>query len=497
MIALDLNDIANNNFSCEQLLAVIEEIQAANYSISVLHSYQIPNKTHFIFLDTVANLFGVNHCDDRTRIFLTIQTVLPLLKKYENRYILGEIHTNMKSHHLFKQQTSQTTRYAPLVIAIKNLIEGKAILDFLVINELSDTYYEKLLKNYIENDYFYKTIADKGWELPAKSLKLTMPEKKQYRLLDIGHAPRNAELSCPETLGSGGLNLLSTCLQKQISCTGIDIEFPKYTIERGRIKRSVFVNTLGEYHAETEINGIRHLNGNLSKYNIFSPNFVPNEKFDFIVLCMVLHHFFDYGEEYVIPFSSYRIVDDIGKELSTEEKAINANKKQIDAIDRLLSKLSVGGIFFINFYMSRFEKHNADLFFIIQRQDEKTFQLFRKAPIPFQPNIATHPSWRHFNLLKGSANQIFPTKGLLTIDKYAHLPDQSIARLEELFTEADALVYSHMAWNECFWQAIYRAQCEIDRHSSLIKIFSAFLQNVPPIDTKEIMTKVSSLELEI
>lgn len=311
-------------------------------------------------------------------------------------------------------------------------------------------------------------------------LELVVPEKDHYKWLDIGSAPK--------TGGAPTLNTLSLLLNLlgpegvSYEIFGNDIFSPVFEESGNSLKLSGFVKSIDAsgrvtFMDSTNVGGICYLSGRVPGYNVMDPeNFMPMGEFDFISLCMTLHHLRDLKEPRAYrPFTDRYLLGSDGTEF--KDAALLTCDSQVAAIDGILGHLSIGGICFlvaqtIDYELMRRLKTpdalssnvgNAEMFFMIQRMDEMTFQIFDRYPILFEPDR------------RSEGTPLFmPSKSwdLKTVTK-------SEESLRELLKQADILAIRHQRWKNSRYLLAMNANNLLQNKSNLQNTLKDYLANIP------------------
>ena len=160
---------------------------------------------------------------------------------------------------------------------------------------------------------------------------------------------------------------------------------------------------------------------------------------------------------------------------------------------RLLNKLNVGGMLFVNIFFPGPDIHrHSDMFFIVRKAATDLFVVYDRAPIPFMPKVNNFSPLRELNLIKGRQEphgfyiklSDFCNPGIISI--YPGQPDEFYLQIEKLFDRADLLVLRHQIWGKGAWGSVVKvAQATRDRRP-LTEMLAIYLENVPATDPLKI-----------
>ena len=369
-------------------------------------------------------------------------------------------------------------RFMPLAVSTANILSGRPLLSQELI-----AFMPQEVQDYMTTGHpLYanpKNVSPQYLPSFLPDTTIDMPEKDSYRWLDIGSAPKDA--------GAPTLNLLRSVFPESINFTGSDIAMPAYSIRGSRMVRSQYVDRDGHFLDQTSVGGILYLNAALPGNNVMSPDFLPDQTYDLISVCMTLHHLREKEGLRTMPFTDYNMTGEDGFPFSDDAINVQTSPSQQAVVDRLLDHLDPGGILFLNptFYMLHpdrrvmREESNDDLFFAIQRLGPDLFQMYDRSPIVFRPNRDIFsPSGDICGFLNGSGSHgnAYDHSG---IAGYVHLTAGQKQQLQSLFYRADLLAVHHQSWKKSVWGRVNEVLDLIKAHAPVDEIFAAYLRNVP------------------
>jgi hypothetical protein len=404
-------------------------------------------------LMTVASMFGLDEGNDKLRYLQVLQEIVPLIlalgpgdiRLSEIRYALTE--------NLYEAFTaSGKHRFYPLAGVLHNIFLGQNIYE--PVSAADNPHFQEVVK-YLDEDSPASVIQD----LPRRSLTIDLPSAIRQRIqqneagwLDIGSAFK--------TEGAPTLNVLHK-LFPGLELYGDDISFPLFRIDNGRIEHSSYINeeALSRIKASGYISeespfkrtgivaGARYFNGCYPEHSVFDDRFFPNQRFDFISLCMTFHHLHietDKAQYIERLLTDKMLVDENGQELTVAQKTIRLYPSQQKVFERLLDHLEIGGLFFFNIFVL------GDTFYIFQRLDENKYKIYTQHPVLFTPDDDVYSPSEYFGLIKGNKSNTFAKLAHEGLQKILNLTDAEADELQKWFTQADKLNAYYQQWPECF-----------------------------------------------
>ena len=447
------------------------------------------------FLEATSAVFGLDSGDDDER------------QEGSRKLLINLMNDPIKGPQYFQElleiipkypawTASGKHRFAPLALAVVNMFQGRNIFDGGPIEQViqADSDLKYLSEMY---PYYAKPNNVPARYVPSylPELQLPMPpEKDIYSWLDIGSAPK--------TGGAPTLNALRSAFHKclpdlNFEFHGTDLAMPVFELTaEGKIERSkYFDNRTGWIKPRTEVNGANYYDASLPEYNVMNDGFFGKKKFDFISACMVMHHLIDppvpSGAGLPrMPLSSLNILDMNGENIRDKTKIYMAASQQ-QVVDRLLGKLEVGGMLFLNAYIcplvnqtddDYINEDNTDMFFIILRSAENKFVLYDEHPIPFRPNGDAFTPFGEQHFMDGHKHPLsyFDHSGIRSV--YPGISNEKKLEIENLFARADLLAFRYQGWKKGVWGSAGNAISEIKKRSPLQEILRAYLRNVPEDD---------------
>jgi hypothetical protein len=312
--------------------------------------------------------------------------------------------------------------------------------------------------------------------------------------------------TAPKEKGSPTLNMLkkafSACLGgTNFELYGTDIALPYFKMAAdGSVEYSDYVDPrTGKFREKTVLAGVRYFLALKPSYNALSDECFKAEHFDFISICMALHHLrLDGEKDKLMPLSTLNIISPEGERLNDKIKLLMAPSTQ-KAVDRLLSRLNIGGILFVNpFFASRPDQpeelakkvkeqmhNNSDMFFIIRRETENTFTLFDRFPIPFQVKDCEYSPSKDWGMIGGRKESIgvyqkateYLSPGIVSVHPGG---TQGFYReIQGLLNRADLLVFRYQSWGKGIWGSALKAIEAIKGYKNLTEILEIYMENVP------------------
>jgi len=438
------------------------------------------------FFQALSAAFGLDYGNDLTRQAEAAKIINLLVK---NPKILSEALKVLPRYE--KWTASGAHRFMPLALAVINMFRGKDIFEGSTIEELqaADPDFKYLLQVYplYANPF---GVPEKDIPVYRPSLILPAPDpSRTFRWLDIGSAPK--------TGGAPTLKILKRAFEiglrgVDFEIYGTDVTMPIFEITpEGEIKHSQYYDKqTGWIKSQTDAEGIIYYNAALPSYNVMGEAFFPERSFDFISVCMTLHHLKKPNEELErLPFSSLNVVDPEGKSMG-ERIELPCSPSQQKVVDRLLGKLEVGGILFIDLHCFKpdikYESENQfqnlyDLFFMVRKAAPGVYVMYDRHPIPFRPNLDEFSPQREHKFMEGLSTGrgvFYYHKGIKEI--YPGRSEGFYKKIESLFDRADILGFRYQSFKKGIWGSIYKTVKAIRAKASLLEIFSIYLENVPP-----------------
>ena len=434
-------------------------------------------------LQALSALFGIDEGNDDKRM-AAARKIIPHLTA--NPQILRKAIELLPSYKAWT--ASSAHRFMPLALAVVNMFEERDIFSPTPIPRLV---HANPVFAYLGNEY---QLLANPQDVPAEFVPTSHPSlvlprplpAPAFRWLDIGSAPKAAGAPTLIALKSALDSLLPGL---NFEYYGSDIAVPYFGITpAGEIGFSHFVEaTSGKIRGKTTIGGITYLDATLPQYDVTQAGFMAGETFDFISLCQILHHL-KQGPFQEISLSSKNITDPAGNNME-EKLKIHFTPAQQGAVDRLLERLSIGGIMFINvtslrpvpeFSLQYITENNFDMFFVVQRKSEHHYILYADHPIPFRPNddlFAPHIGVQLVNGLDSGPAKIFYHPGVRSI--YPQRPGKFYQEVSNLFARADILAYQYQGWKKGIWGTVLEVVDAIREKKPLPEIFKIYLKNVP------------------
>jgi hypothetical protein len=448
------------------------------------------------FLDGISAIFGIDEAgtEERSkRAKDVLRNVLNLKYTEKKQEIIKDILVTLK---ITNFHASGKHRFASLALAVVNMfydrnifsteaIEGKDISELihLLRNNLLYTVPQDrdLLLQYEQEwcpEYYPELI------LPKSDKKL---DKKKLRWLDIGSAPK---IKGAPTLGFLKQTFEELLPDREFEFFGDDIFFPHYNEET---LEPIFQEFNKEKQKSVKYkDGVTYLNAEHDEYNVTSEKFNPGtEKFDFISLCKTFHHFeFSHEESEERDFAEGVLwIDQNENKIDAPKYMLTETQQRV--VGNMLSVLNKGGYCFLE--LSRLNsKHrpkgsfNDDVFIIIRRVDETTYQIFDNV-IPYTPEpkiVYPHYIDLVIEPVKDLVvKTLFSNPGILTIYPEAR-PFK--VRLLELMRRSDILVFRYQKRDKAPWGTSILEMIEAVRQRKSIKeIYKEYLSEVPKDELKK------------
>jgi hypothetical protein len=359
-------------------------------------------------------------------------------------------------------------RFMPMLLAVTNNVRGQDLFSPEPISEL---------RQVDPSDYlginFHLYANPQGVEsdwIPKRRPSLHVPApagSRPLRWLDIG--------SSPDADGAQTLNrvkdVFRNVIGRDIEIVGTDMSFPQATFENDAVTPSPFSSPEFKRDAKIIVNGVEYRNAALPQNDFARPEFDMG-RFDYISLCMMLHHLSppDASAELRPLDTTAEWFDEAGQK---QNPAYRLSDNQRLAVMRLLRSLNVGGLCFLNITEGgREQPPNSDLFLIFRRDAENRFQIYSQA-IPFRPSGET---------FRSAAFLMNPRSGFAKKGVRLSWPGKSEAVYEDVsrwLDRADMLTFRYQYREHSAWPRVYEAAQVVDEGKSLLDVFSAYLADVP------------------
>lgn len=476
------------NISIRAAIASLNQSNILGYiARSAKDDYFFGNERGVIL--ALSSIFGIDEPNEDQRERAIREVIVPLLLLPENREKLQKVIQLLPGYK--KWTASGAHRFIPLVLAVRNMLSRVNIFG---TRNITDSIRGYMLD---ESPFYSNPFGVLPGNVPVylPNLYVKVPERTEYKWLDIGSAPKRN--------GAPTLNVLKDNLPGVFRFYGIDILMPYYEIRDGKIVRSKYYRK-----EENVVNGVVYYNGKNPRFNVLSDDFLPDELFSFISICMTLQQLND-GQRYSsLPFTTHRVLDSKGRNFGWRGK-VRTTKSQQAVVDRLLSHLEIGGVLFLDPHSyhpnadhekAMLDENNYDLFFVIQRISKDTFVIYEKTPIIFRPDRDRYSPSLNIGFIEGYHEprvDFYHHDGIRAILDLSL--EEDVTRLQELFFRADLLAVRYQAWKKSVWGSVVAVVRAIRRHKSLMKVFKAYLRNVPDygIDAKlknELLREVREFE---
>jgi len=321
--------------------------------------------------------------------------------------------------------------------------------------------------------------------------------KKQFRWLDIG--------SGTKTGGAPTLAALSRAFRAalpdaQWTFFSTDNLYPLLRLEDdGTILESEYVfDESGVCVSEVDGNSVsyRMVDSNepsLSMNDVMSDDFMQGEEpFDYISVCMVLHHLTGKEKPFkALPLSKNKSIhlDSADGERYTKLFAMTEDHQEV--VDRLLEKLAIGGTLFLNFtpnFFSNFAKtreekerflsnaRTADTFYIIEKVSKKQF-IIHSSVLTFKPFYEKYAIQNLIEECPLPQNNMYFNDGIASV--YPQASDAAMKDIWQLFADADKLAYYHQSLNRGVWEHAFNVTEIIRQKGELTEMIGAYLAGVP------------------
>jgi len=456
----------------------------------------------------LSTAFGIDEGNDTKRMEITKKTVIPRLIK--DPALFQEV---MRHLPCFSAWTaSGRHRLMPVALAVVNMFKNRNIFDRAGIAELltADPSFRHLAE-------FHPFYANR-FNVPAQflpdlpNLTISPPKSRtNFQWLDIATAPKSH--------GSPTLNMLRKafhhCLPGlDFEFHGTDISFPYYTItSQGQITPSPFrqKGVAGTRNERAKLGGIHYYDAGQRHYKALSDSFFADQRFDFVSVCMALHHLKISGERARRrPFSSLPLVDRYGKQIN-EQLQLKLPLSTQKVVDRILQRLTIGGLgFFTPFFPNitphrqSYQHHLSDMFFIVKRVKENKYVFYDRHPIPFFPNFPEKSGFSPSTdkrFLSGpekgeagaSALGEFVNPGIINL--YPGKSQDYYDRVQRLLYRAELLAFRYQAWGKGIWERARKVAVAMRNRPkpSLPELFAIYLENVPGSHKKALLDHVKKL----
>jgi hypothetical protein len=244
-----------------------------------------------------------------------------------------------------------------------------------------------------------------------------------------------------------------------------------------RMEHSQFMDKYHTFQAQQQnpfgksslVGGVFYGNAVYPEYDVYNPKFFAERHFDFISLCMALHHFTSGNEPHPLQaLTSRQLIDESGY-LFQGKSSLSDTQRSI--IDRLLGKLNEGGCLFLNLFPSR-----VDQFYLIQRRQENIFRIHARTPIYFDNGRETFRPSLNWGFVEGRRLE---ERGHEGIRSYYNLTPKQKEQLQLMFDRADNLLIRHQEWNYDHGPSLYELQKNIQNRLSVPDIFCRYINRAP------------------
>jgi hypothetical protein len=439
-------------------------------------------------LTALSSVFGIDLPNDQDRYQIVSHKILPLLAKQPE--IVREITQILPRFDAWSASGRQ--RFMGIGLALLNMRQNRNIFSLDVLKSIQDEQVKKEVLDYITNFHPVYSLLDADNTLD-KELKIQLPHKEKYRLLDIGSAPKAD--------GPPTLLLLQSMLKGQLDLELIanDLTAPYFKISpENKIEHSDYVDANKKhsdgglcYKSSFTKNNITWDNATEPAHNILGKNFYEKEKFDFITICMTLHHLIGAKENQVslkkMPITTFKVVDEAGKPMKTDLMLTPTQQK---VFDKMLTHLEIGGLLFANISVLHLDKGainkkiqlasqaNADLFFIFQRLNKNTVKLYATNPIAFCPSIGKLDLARDNKFIDGKKTSRWG-RAHIGIGSYYNLNENQKEQLNQCFFEAQKLAVKYQSWKKSIWKTLGKMIELINKKADLNTLFAEYLKHVP------------------
>ena len=457
--------------SVRRKLTVIDESNIIQHMMQEVDCEEFKDNERGL-LQAISAAFGIDSPNDDEREEIVRKEIIPLFLHPENHDKLEKLIDILPVYEAWT--ASGDHRFMPLAMAVQNMLRSKNIFS---LEEAPEA-----LKDYMSNDYpLYANpheVREKYVPVYTPHLSISIPKRKSYLWVDIGSAPK--------TGGAPTLNILRNVLPASFEYYGVDTALPYYEIRDGEIVESVYVKD-GEFRDETVVNGVTYLNGRKPEYSVYSDDFLSHKRYDFISICMTLHHLTQDQTYERLPFTTCNIVTPEGGSF-VEDSVILTTKSQQEIVDRLLSSLEVGGVLFLDphtyhqhedFMDDMLNENITDIFYVIQRVGENEFVIYHNTPIIYFPNRAVYCPSKDMEFIEGdnTSRPFYNHPGLRNV---LNINDErKIEILYQLFYRADLLAIRYQSWKKGVWGSVQAVVNAVNEGKTLIEIVEIYLRNIP------------------
>ena len=295
---------------------------------------------------------------------------------------------------------SGKNRYAPLAVFVANLLKRKSRIHEEVLSqnsELAKLLASNLLYNPRAKDrsVSYDDVEDLYIPmLPLLSTGFFVPgemTQTEYSWFELG--------SSPSAEGAQQSFVIKDVLETQgieLDVTGMYRSFPHYSFNPGT---GEFFRMFGDIHegaTESGVEDVRYIakSDEDPVTDIMSDEFEVRRTYDFVSACKEMHHCFKPGEKFKPRPMAERVrgtnaeINWIGVRRNTlEAPEYYLSETQVTVIENLMSSVKPGGYLFLDLCMvggswKKLESKNDDVFLIIRRVDNNTFQIYDQV-IPY------------------------------------------------------------------------------------------------------------------
>jgi len=439
--------------------------------------------------DAVAGLLGIDAPQDLERLELGRQALYKMMQA--DARLIHEAVLHLVN---YTYVASAAHRVSPLILAIKNQFLGRNIYSPDALKGLLATDERFQWLNTTHPFYVPTGIYERTPDLLLPNLVLPKPqEKKIYRVLDIGSAPK--------AHGSAPLNLMRNAFDKDdawkghhFEIFGADVFFPFLEKRDGQIEKRQDADL-----PEKNINGVTYYDA--SKYapaDILSSDFNKNDvlgRFDYISMTATFHHLLKWKDE---EFGDFKLAE--GSLFKADGAPFDETyfmaRTQQKVVTRLLNSLEDGGIFFFNMTLSMtpgqnpafpkdkitehmqqhfIDKSNADNYIIIRR--EKNHFIVYDQVISFRPSGDLEGTEGY--LLKGTLPNFY-TKVKIS-ERYPGLVvgDDNYKKIRHILRQVDMQVFWNQSLNKSRWGRVMAAAKAIERGASFPEWLKIYMANVP------------------
>ncbi|MFC1667908.1 LOG family protein [Chlamydiota bacterium] len=376
----------------------------------------------------------------------------------------------------FTWTASGKHRFMPLALAVINQMSGNNLFDVSILSRLKGT--DLIFKKLTAISPVYDTRDSEAF-VPQLQLIPHSAEKKNFRWLDIGSAPKRG--------GAPTLNLLDKSFRELLPDTlfefvAVDLFYPLLQLsEDDKVVKSEYMFRDGIYNKEN-MTFVKSFFSDSPQYNP-THNIMDKEfdlgTFDYISLCMTLHHLRHEGELFreITLVKDFRLVDEMG--LPYTRKYFLYQSQQ-DLLTRLFDSLNDNGVFFLTIvpgwhYINEVISF-SDVFVVIQRKGD-LFIVYENV-LPFRPNKEPFTTEDY---LFDPVVPTYQNRGIKGL--YPGASDTWYKEVKSLLLEADKLAYRYQKLAHSIWARIWEVSQTIgmDPNTTITlgEIFSIYLQDVP------------------